>query len=111
MDYNTSDDKLLDEEKEPSIELKAYEIPPETFCKAFREAYNFFHPTKEQAQWWKDHEDEINSITCLNLKPEDSLCEWVDKELKKIHNVEVNLDGRRRCKKYPRKMGRRKRKM
>lgn len=37
----------------------------------------FFHPTKEQAQWWVDHKDEINKIMCLNLKPEDSLCEYV----------------------------------
>lgn len=68
-----------------SIELKAYEIPPETLCKAFQKAHSIFHPTKEQAKWWVDHKDEINSVMCLNLKPEDSLCEYADKELKKLH--------------------------
>lgn len=87
--YSSTDDKLLDETKGPSIELKAYEIPPETLCKGFQKAYSFLHPTKEQAQWWVDHKDEINKIMCLNLKPEDSLCEYVDKELKKIHNEGV----------------------
>lgn len=49
--YNTTAGKLLDEERESSIELKAYEIPPETLCKGFQKAYSFLHPTKEQAQW------------------------------------------------------------
>ncbi len=104
--YDTSDDKFLDEEREPDIEIKAYEIPQETLCKAFQEAYRMFHPTKEQAQWWVDHKKEIDDIMCLNLEPGDSLCEQIDKELEKIHNEGVNPDVRRRYKKYPRKMGR-----
>lgn len=86
--YSSTDDKLLDENKGPSIEIKAYEIPQETLCKAFQKAYGFFHPTREQAQWWVDHKKDIDDIMCLNLKPEDSLCEYVDKELKKIHKKE-----------------------
>lgn len=104
--YDTSDDEFLDKEGKPDIEIKAYEIPPETLCKGFQKAYRMFHPTKEQAQWWVDHKKEIDDIMCLNLKPEDSLCEWIDKELEKIHNEGVNPDVRRRYKKYPRKMGR-----
>ncbi len=70
------------------IELKAHEIPQETLCKAFQKACSLFHPTKEQAQWWVDHKKDIDDIMCLNLKQEDSLCEYVDKELKKIHKKE-----------------------
>lgn len=81
--YSTADDKFLDEDREPDIEIKAYEIPPETLCKGFQKAYSLFHPTKEQAQWWVDHKKEIDDIMCLNLKPEDSLCDYVDRELKK----------------------------
>lgn len=44
--YSSTDDKLLDETKGPSIELKAYEIPPETLCKGFQKAYSFFSSYK-----------------------------------------------------------------
>lgn len=104
--YNTTDDKFLGKDKEPDLSLKAYEMPQENLCKAFQKAYSLFHPTKEQAQWWVDHKKEIDDIMCLNLKPEDSLCEWIDKELEKIHNEGANPDVRRRYKKYPRRMGR-----
>lgn len=96
--YNTVDDKLLDKDKEPDLSFKVYEISQETLCKAFQKAHSLLHPTKEQAKWWTDHKKEIDDIMCLNLKPEDSLCEYVDRELRRIHNERVNLDIRRRNK-------------
>lgn len=81
--YNTTDDKFLGKDKEPDLSFKAYEIPQETLCKAFQKAYSLFHPTKERAQWWVDHKKEIDDIMCLNLKPEDSFCDYADRELKK----------------------------
>lgn len=87
--YNTTDDKFLGKDKELGLSLKAYEIPQDTLCKAFQKAYNLFHPTKEQAQWWVDHKKEIDGIMCLNLKPEDSLCDYVDRELKKQNKKHI----------------------
>ena len=77
-------DSIENENNEQSIELnwEAYEIKPEILCEACKKAHSLLHPTKEQAKQMLEDLKKLDGI--FDLKPSDSLCEIVDKEMENV---------------------------